>query len=294
MRGSYVQNYLEHMRIFIIRASGFNPEYWPAIAFRLESDRDKLLKESSPGDRIAFVGTLRKPTPASMRGRLLGMAEIGRIPVDYADIVGEPVSDATDYYISGQHHGQKAIPMVRAWSFTRPPMLLDVLEQQLPYHATSQAVALSQSDAVAVLKLDAVQVTMPDSVSIHKALLHRCLGVGKPTTGPKPISWIREASRDSGRESFTYVFRFGCTNVWKIGHAINVTDRLKQVNCHIPSEVVPSRWREHLRHRWDSEIAAYEMEQRVLNTLTPHRTEGERVKCMEPQLRSAWQLGIEA
>ena len=109
--------------------------------------------QSAAGDRVVFVGTLRDPTPEPMRGRLIGMAEIGRIPVDTEDIIGDRVRSSHDYGETGRFHWPNAIPMVRAWRFAPPPMLLEVLEEQLPYHATSQAVALSQVDANAVLSL---------------------------------------------------------------------------------------------------------------------------------------------
>ncbi|MEZ5748249.1 MAG: GIY-YIG nuclease family protein [Paracoccaceae bacterium] len=283
------------MKLFITRVWGFDPERWPVITFSLEGNRDRLLKESSPGDGIAFVGTLREPTPEPTRGKLLGMAEIGRIPVDTIDVIGDDVRGSHDYDEEGQFRWPKAIPMVRAWRFTPPPMLLDVLEEQLPYHATSQAVALSRVDAEAVLKLDTIPATLPHLDSIMNAkLLDKALAAGNPTTGPKPCSWTTEASRDADREAFTYAFRFGCSDIWKIGHAVDVNDRLKQVNCHIPTEVIPEKWNAQFRQRWNSETDAYDMEQRVLKTLEDHRTEGERVRCSEETLWSAWLKGIGA
>ena len=283
------------MRIFITRVWGFDPERWPVITFSLEGNRDRLLKESSPGDRIAFVGTLREPTPEPMRGKLLGMAEIGRIPVDTVDVIGDDVRSSHDYDEEGQFRWPKAIPMVRAWRFTPPPMLLDVLEEQLPYHATSQAVALSRVDADAVLKLDTTPATLPELDSIANAkLLDQALAAGNPTTGPKPSSWTREASRDVEREAFTYAFRFGSSDIWKIGHTVDVSERLKQVNCHIPTEVILEAWNAVYRQRWESETDAYAMEQRVLKALDHHRTEGERVRCSEEQIWSAWLNGIGA
>ena len=281
------------MRLFITRVWGFDPERCPVISFGLEGNRDRLLTESSPGDRIVFVGTLREPTPEPMRGRLLGMAGIGRIPVDTVDIIDDDVRGPHDYDEAGKFRWPKAIPMVRAWRFTPPPMLLDVLEEQLPYHTTPQAVALSQVDANAVLELDTTPVPLPElEVLTNAMLLDQALGESNPTTGPKPSSWSREARRDVERASFTYAFRFGTSDTWKIGHTVDINERLRQVNRHIPSEVIPERWNARFHQRWESEIDAYSMEQRVLKALERQRTDGERVRCSEQELWSAWLAGI--
>jgi len=75
------------MRIFATRVWGFDPETWPVITFGLEGNRDNLLKNSVAGDRIIFVGTQTDPTHDSDKGRILGMAEIGRISVATLKIV---------------------------------------------------------------------------------------------------------------------------------------------------------------------------------------------------------------
>lgn len=281
------------MKVFITRVWGFDPARWPVITFGLEGNRDKLLNESSPGDRIVFVGTLREPTPESLRGRLLGMAEIGRIAVDTVDVIGDDVRSSNDYDEAGRFRWPKAILMVRAWRFRPQPMLLDVLAEQLPYHATSQAIALFEADAKAVLALSVVEAEIPDTEALRKAqLLDSALGASRSTTGPKPSSWIGETGRNVDRTAFTYAFRFGNTDIWKIGHSVDVKERLKQVNWHIPSEVVPERWNVTLQQPWQTETDAYAMEQRVLQALKLKRTEGERVRCAEPELWSAWLAAI--
>lgn len=283
------------MKIFITRVWGFDPERWPVITFGLEGNRDNLLNESSPGDRIVFVGTLRDPTPEPLRGRLLGMAEIGRIAVDTVDVIGDDVRGPHDYDEAGRFRWPKAILMVRAWRFISQPMLLDVLAEQLPYHATSQAIILSQADADEILRLKAEAVEIPETKALKNArFLDKALSASRPTTGPAPSSWTGETGRDINRTAFTYAFRFGNTDIWKIGHTVDVKERLKQVNWHIPSEVVPEKWNAKFQQPWESEADAYAMEQRVLKALELHRTEGERVKCAEPYLWSAWLVGIGA
>lgn len=283
------------MKIFITRVWGFDPERWPVITFGLEGNRDELLQESSPGDRIVFVGTLREPTPEAMRGRLLGMAEIGRIAVDTLEVIGDDVRGPHDYDEVGRFRWPKAVLMVNAWRFVPQPMLLDILAEQLPYHATPQAVLLSDEDAQAVLELPSAEVAIAASAALEKArLLHRALHGSGPTTGPIPSSWSGATGRDVNRTAFTYALRFGTTEIWKIGHAVDIQERVKQVNWHIPSEIIPERWSLKFQQRWENETDAYGMEQRVLGALVKHRTEGERVRCTEAELLSAWLIGIGA
>ena len=149
--------------------------------------------------------------------------------------------------------------------------------------------------SVAINTLNAEEVEIPASEALVKArLLDKALNPRRPTTGPEPSSWEGSTGRDVNRSAFTYAFRFGRTDIWKIGHAIDVKERLKQVNCHIPPEAVPERWDAKFQQAWDSETDAYAMEQRVLRTLTASRTEGERVRCTEAELWTAWLAGIGA
>ena len=208
--------------------------------FGLKGNRDNLLRDSKPGDRIVFVGTLSDPTPVSMRGRLLGMAEIGRHAVDTMEVIAEDARSENDFDENGQSRWPKAIQMIKAWRFEPQPMLLDILTAQLPYHATSQAILLSSDDAAAIIELRATEVDLPKA-----SLLDQALRSGRPTTGPSPTSWASSTGRDVNRKAFTYAFRFGKTDIWKIGHAVNVKERLKQVNQHVPSEMIPEKAGEH-------------------------------------------------
>jgi hypothetical protein len=281
------------LKIFATRVWGFDPVRWPVITFGLAASRDKLIRDSEPGDKILFIGTKSKPTPKEMQGKLLGIAEIGRRAVDTLDVVGPDARGPWDFDERGLFRWPKGIMMLRAWRFDPMPELLEVLAAQLPYNATPQAVLLSEQDAVEVMKLEVFRVDLPDTqIAKSERLLDKALAAGRPTTGPMPVSWTGSTARDINRKAFTYAFRFGHSKVWKIGHTVDLAARLKQVNQHIPSEVIPGLWGEVYRHPWDNEADAYAMEQRILNTLQRYRTEGERLQCTEDELWSAWKAAI--
>ena len=84
------------------------------------------------------------------------------------------------------------------------------------------------------------------------------------TTGPRPSTWSGETGRDAAEASFTYAFQFGNREVWKIGHAKDVTGKLAEINRRVPSEVLGEQWHGVLQQPWPDEGSAYDMEQRVL------------------------------
>jgi len=278
------------MKVFAKRFWGFDPASWPIIAFGREANRDALIRESRPGDLIVFIGTQNHPTLPEDRGRLLGLAEIGRIAVDSLDVLDPAaIRNEEDYDDQGRFKWPKALPILRAWRFDARPLVLEVLKQQLSYGATVRAVPLDEDDTKAVLSLAKTETAVPNVPILQRLRsLNEALGLAKPTTGPAPTSWNGTVTRDANGEASTYVFQFGKRNIWKIGHAQDVQARLSDVNRHIPTEALGEQWMIVLHQRWPSEAAAYRMEQDVLARLSCHRTSGERVQCERQQIEAAW------
>jgi len=110
----------------------------------------------------------------------------------------------------------------------------------------------------------------------------------RPTTGPRPVSHSSTISRNVLTATCTYVLRFGGTDIWKIGHAGDLADRLSQVNKHVPHELLDQRWAVFTRRVWPDAPSAYAMEQRMLDRLERYRTVGERVRCSHGILIAAW------
>jgi hypothetical protein len=114
---------------------------------------------------------------------------------------------------------------------------------------------------------------------------------GQPTTGPRPTSWEQMVKREIGPAS-AYLFRFAASAVWKIGFASDVQARLREVNRHVPVELLGQRWMVIHTKLWPSAEMAYQMEQRILDLLTAKRTVYERVQCPEPIIEEAWQTAL--
>jgi hypothetical protein len=109
-----------------------------------------------------------------------------------------------------------------------------------------------------------------------------------PTTGPRPTSWMTMVTRDAAGTAWTYVMRFGTSDVWKIGHAENVQTRLAAINAHLPVEILGREWAPFLRFAWPNSDAAYLMEQELFRILKSVRTARERVRCDESEMMRAW------
>lgn len=108
-----------------------------------------------------------------------------------------------------------------------------------------------------------------------------------PTTGPRPVTWEGNVVREDG-PAWTYAFKFEHSDLWKIGFAIDIHDRLKSVNQHVPIEILGRGWTLALSTHWPSQIMAHAMEQEVLSRLVNQRTRFERVRCSPQQLKTAW------
>jgi hypothetical protein len=281
------------MQIFAKRFWGFNPATWPIISFRRDGDRNALLRASGFGDRVVFIGTQEEPTEPPDRGRLLGMAQIGFIEVESESVLNPAVLKPWHFDKKGRIRWPKALPMLRAWRFLKPPLVTEVLQEQLPYSATVRAVLLDPVNAAAVLSLSCEELPVPEQPEIaNQRRLYDALHVASATTGPRPTSWAGETGRNAEEASFTYAFQFGNHECWKIGHAKDVAARLAEVNKHLPYEIGCEQWKRGFQQLWLTEDDAYQMEQRVLAALRKPNSVGERVCCTKRELESAWTVAI--
>jgi hypothetical protein len=280
------------MKIFATRVWGFDPWNWPVVVFGREGDLNSLLARSSAGDRLVLAATLdEERVEPQNRGRLLGMAEFGRQIRRTEELVKREHLSPHDFDETGRVRWPYALPITNAWRFPDLPGTVEILGHQLPYNATSQAVLLNDDEARAIGRLRTASVELPPVVAKYRAVVE-ALRRGKPTTGLTPTSASFSVERVVDQRAFTYCLQFGKRDVWKIGHTIDPEQRLREVNTHIPSEVLGERWQIVLTHPCDSSPDAFAMEQRVLKALERFRTEGERVRCSRKEIDRAWQVGV--
>ena len=117
------------------------------------------------------------------------------------------------------------------------------------------------------------------------------------SSGPPPGKgghWV-EGKDNQFEKGYTYVVRFGETDIYKIGYTNNLKRRIGELNKHIPTEELPelSYWTERFS-KYLFLVEAYDKEQELLKELNNHRTEGERVKISANKLKKAWDVLMEA
>ena len=284
------------MKVFAKRFYGFDPARSPLVSFGLAGNRDALINASSPGDLILFVGTQDDPTSDRERGRLLGLAEFARIAVDTKAFVDPARLRSFDLKADGSLVWPWSLPILRAWTFDEPRFkLVDILKEQLTFEATVRAVPLDEHDIRAVLAIPRRELILPRNEALERLKgLSDALAQGRPTTGPKPVAWNATVSHDPNAEAWTYALRFGRRAIWKVGHTQDLNVRLAEINLHIPFEEIGERWIAFMHHRWTCSQDAYAMEQRVFGRLNTFRTVGERMRCTESELTTAWVASLSA
>ena len=92
--------------------------------------------------------------------------------------------------------------------------------------------------------------------------------------------------------------RFANSTIWKVGWAHNVERRLKDINAHIPDELLakvaglraPALWQDYTRQEWTTARQAYAMEQAILLALKAQgfATRRERAECPITDMMRVW------
>ena len=106
---------MNDVQVFAKRFWGFDPANWPIISFHLDGNRQALLRAARPGDLIVFIGNNTDETEANERGRLLGLAEIGRTEIEATHVLKLSTLEPSAFDDSGRLRWPKALPMLRAW-----------------------------------------------------------------------------------------------------------------------------------------------------------------------------------
>ena len=262
------------MQIFAKRTLRFDPVVQPIVGFATEEVRATLIRASQPGDLLVFAGAVDDQIPVEDRGRLLGMAEFLRTPVEATALGGLSAFFQFELKEDGTPKFPKALPIIKAWAFQPKLKLIDTLKEQLTFEANIEPVRLDEDDARAVLALPRVEIHLqPDRLAKTETQSN---GAGPrigPTTGPIPVAWSGTVTRLASHEAYTYVLRFGERGIWKIGHTQDLASRLAEINQHVPHEELGESWSIALYQQHASSLEAYEMEQRVLGELNsvPYR-----------------------
>jgi hypothetical protein len=262
--------------------------------FSKEGNRKSYLNRANPGALVCLVATKGKNTKEEDKGRILGIVETGSALVNAESLIlkmnGGKIS-RRDYDEHGNFKWPYGVSLKKAWYFPEKPIADDIIGR-LNFSSVSGCELLSGEAARRVLRkkrtaahLTDVELfpTPPDSKDppLNDSK-------NKPARGVPPAVSGYQVTRTK-MTSFVYVLHFQGTDIFKAGWAFDVVARARDINQHIPSEVLQQQWEVFLWRRYSDQFQAYGAEQRLLQgPLKKYRTQGERFKIGEKDLRLIW------
>jgi len=276
--------------MFATRVWGYDPKIFPIASFGSEGLCNHLLKKSSLGDRLVFVGTKGPPTHPNEQGKILGYIEFGRDVVNTLDVSSKEAYPAEAFERNGNLKWPRALVATRAWSINLEPLpdLVETIGRQFTRDATTMAVDLSEGEAAKILELPMVEVSVPEGEVLMKLRRRneRLAPKGR-SKGPNPSS--REGGGyELGNSAWTYAMQFGDRPCFKVGWSTDPKRRLGEVNKHVPSELLKEEWSLLTTHKWENENLAHKMEQAILDAFPPKKISGERVNITIREFEQVW------
>jgi hypothetical protein len=129
--------------------------------------------------------------------------------------------------------------------------------------------------------------TSPQGVDLGRQLL-RSHDIGELWHGGNLISRFGPIKAIPAGRTSTYALRMGELDIWKVGHATDISASLAQMNSHPPFDGTSQPWVVFSHHAWASSQEAFGMELRLLQMLAPRRSGNGRIDCPESELKLAW------
>lgn len=280
------------VQVFAKKVWGLGIDKWPLLTFSSDGYRQSYLKRAEPDALVCLIATKGKNSKSEDKGRILGIVECGSALVNAESILlkvnGGKLEERT--YENGKFKWPYGLSLERAWYFPDKPIAADVVGK-LHFSSVRGCERLSDEAARRVLRLRRTEANPDIELFLPPPDLgnpSRKGGVAKPARGVPPAVSGYQVTRTK-LTSFVYVLHFQETDIFKVGWAFDVEARAKDINQHIPSEVLPQQWEIFLWRRYDDQFQAYEAEQLLLRgPLKKYRTQGERVRIGERELRLIW------
>jgi hypothetical protein len=282
-------------KVFVTKQWGVNFERNPLLVFSTFGYRQSFIDKADEDDFVCIVATKGKPSVKENAGRLLGIAQCDYRLVDSESLLlklrnNEPFPSRD--YKNGKYKWPFGVSLRQAWYFSDKPVFKTLFGRNPKMSSVRGCELLSSSEARTILGLPRFEVPLPSinfgssglpTDDSNKAFGRRGSNGVPPTTGGFFITRERMTA-------FLYVLKFQDTDIFKVGWAFNVDARANDINKHIPSEIFGDQnWKPILWRKFTDQFAAFSAEQRLLNgPLKGRRTEGERVKLGEQELRAIW------
>ncbi|MGB8322435.1 MAG: hypothetical protein WCE52_05680 [Candidatus Acidiferrum sp.] len=255
------------VQVFATKVWGLDFDGAPLLVFSKDGNRRSYLNRAEPDALVCLVATKGKNTKDDDKGKILGIVKCGSVLVNAEShllkISGSKRA-GRDYDDHGNFKWPYGLSLKRAWYFPDEPIAADVIGK-LHFSSVSGCELLSDKAARRVLRerrtaahLTDIELFAPPSKNSR-----RKSGVAKPGRGPPPAVSGYQVTRTK-MTSFVYVLHFQNMDIFKVGWAFDVEARAKDINQHIPSEVLRQQWEIFLWRRYSDQFQAYDAEQRLL------------------------------
>jgi hypothetical protein len=297
--------------IYATLAWGFGPETWGAVGFSVESVRNSLADDlRKKGGLVLTIGTQGDETAPEDQGRLLGLHQLGTMPIRTEELVEPGVWRTHLRDNGGVPKWPFGLPIISADRFDDPPRRRDLLPrlhaENLHRKLASNYEELTDDEAAAILALARTPVAAIWSTPTS-AFATRWLG--RAPTGPRPSPGVRILSAHSGPAA-TYCFvlegsalAMVASNVaplgsglkiYKVGFSNDPERRRSELNAYLPDNLT-LEWRPVYAEWHTDEINAWAMEQEVfrrLRMLDAQHVKGEIFTARPKVLDSTWHTAV--
>ena len=111
-------------------------------------------------------------------------------------------------------------------------------------------------------------------------------------SSPEPL----EPDGSPASPTFTYIFRFGNRDCWKIGYSKDLKRRQKEFAQYVPHEVLGEQWdkKPFWKKKWPTKGSAKVVERALLEAFgTRFDCKGERVQCTLQELKKTRDYALE-
>ena len=279
------------------------------LAYRkTESDRDRQVLYASGVERLA---------PALMRIiEIWRESKYGKETLQFndfmliltdAELQSETLSVLDAYRRLGSMRQDEVVKLVRQYANPKNfPTKLKKRDYGNWSNATEQALSLLAEGGF-IIKTDngyrlASERSSADTMRSGEGESDKPFETHSAPSAPLPKERGYIARYDPNRPASTYLLRFANSDIWKVGWAHNVAARCRDINTHIPTELLRRlpelddnpQWHIHKSHEWTNAQQAHAVEQAVLRALAERRltTRHERAEAKESVILAIWQQAM--
>ena len=264
-------------RLVIIRLAGFTPTEWRVISLprhgkhECKGKSENLSKFLSQDKHSAVVVCGTQAAPKDQRGKIIGLAYCAPQAVRAEPLISEHMKSS-----HRSNHGFKypwGLRIERAVYFKAPYARTDEVLGAILTSKIPRTKYLECDDERIISKILNLEVELEINIS---------------ETGQVSLPEPSSPEKRPASPTFTYIFRFGTRDCWKIGYSKDLVRRQKEFAQYVPHEVLKEQWSKKplWKQEWPTKQKAKAVETTLLEAFRSRfKCHGERVQCTSRELK---------